>query len=546
MLTVRRPISVLPARPSARLTHRWLLAALAAVAPTLAGADPINPIANGRGVIEIPMRTQGYGIDDGHVLTATVNERETSALQWALWRSDRMATIVTVIGLERAQATQPLYSALRGFPTNAATFGGPNTLRLAGRTYAPSQVALLTRSEIAARHPELELGRLQPEHAEDQYAYVRWDGVLYANGARLHAGYARSLPNRYVDLFVAPFRFTETYRTLSVDCNCPADEHRLQVRPDLEVVATHHQLPTGTGLHNRVLNVIGLAGPDPFDRWQGMRGFAPDQVFSLGEATFTDAAGRQHTSTTRLLPKSEIQAQYPEMDVSHLSDFGLYAVDYWAQVQLLSNMRGNSVSRISADLLIDGQRQLLQALTVESGAAALGSLSLSGSLLTGTEGQALTPPAWLEWWWPIVIHPTGLIIDADVGVLTRVGDSAQATFLLLPTSGGPGGLLTERVVLTGLEPRTLEVSFTGRLQSGPEPALPLVKRNAVFSALRGGRLVGRETLDDGVERGTLVIALGSWRGTATLALPARFRGQATIDGYDPASGTFTGAIERGN
>jgi|GEM_PF-5421345 len=487
-------------------------------------------------------RTAAYGINDGHRFN-TAEPIEVSALQWSLWETDRTATFVTVFGEDSAAGRRQLYQEIHGFAPGTVRLEGENTLTLAGETYFPTRVEMLPRSEIAAQFPELDLSRLAPRQPNEEYALVVWNDVIYANGRYFGAGFSLSEVLGFTDLFGRPGRFTELYRTMSVDCPCPADRHPFRVlRPGLEVVAAHYQQPLGTGLHNEVLSVIGLSSGKPGDPWNGMQGFEGGLVELGGDSVMADAAGLEHLSAPRLMAAEEIAAEFPQMDVSNLAGGGLYVVDYWPEVQMVE-ADDTSISRVRGTLRINGQNRVIEALGVERGTS-IGVQSLSGTL--NIDGRP-APRDEQILWWLLVIQVTGIDVDANVGVLAQPGDRARAVIRV----GGNGtpirGVMTQNVVVTSTDPWVTDVEIRGQLRvdEGLTCELPMVKDDMDF-LVENRRATGSATLLGGCRGNNVEIPVDyrvTWSGAATRELPARFVGSVTLESYDPASG-FRGNVVR--
>jgi hypothetical protein len=393
---------------------------------------------------------------------------------------------------------------------------------------------------------------------DGEYAVVVWD-VEHATGERINAGWMLSTGYRaMIDRFTAPVSVVEGYRTLAVDCECVADRHRLLAAANLEILATHHHRPAGPQPvdGNLVVSVIGVrgsaVGDDP---WAHLAGFREEHQLELyGDSEIVDGDGRRIASTPRLMSAEQLRSTFQEMTFDYLGGEGLYVVDVWDRVNLPGGVeRGNAISNVAVDVRINGRRIAFSA-TVEETGGPLGRLDLAGTLF-GAAANGVDVPTkgfipeevLLSHLVPIIVQPSGIIIDAQVGVLAQVGDSARGVYRIGDRDSLLRGTLIETATVVRTDPWTLAVEFNGSLRlEAADLELPLGKE---IPAMRvdAGRASAVGRLFSSMRGNSVEVPFDlrvSWQGSGDRPLPATFGARTIIDALDPETGAFSGNLER--
>ncbi|MCP4154107.1 MAG: hypothetical protein GY757_40650 [bacterium] len=307
----------------------------------------IQPVADGHQVLRRKIgivTTLGRGVDDHRVILADHLESvEVSSLQWTQYKTDELADILTVTGVE-PNVSWPLnppqtasvtgeapmvYSAVRGFKSGDIKELGEQVLDLAGEIYTTSG-QLMSKKELEANFPGMDFSRLAPVEAEALYCVSLWKDIKFANGKPLNSTWIKVDPatgchyNYLTHIMREEFRFKRTTRD-------PSDFEDFILIDNIEAVGSHfHRVFDGGGRGNSVvLSIIGIAGAEVSNPWKNISGFKREQIKINSNSLLVDAVGNIHISEPRLMTKENIAKEFAEMklDLTNLKPEGLYMVD---------------------------------------------------------------------------------------------------------------------------------------------------------------------------------------------------------------------------
>lgn len=198
--------------------------------------------------------------------------------------------------------------------------------------------------------------------------------------------------------------------------------------------------------------------------------------------------------------------------------------------------------RVQGNVRINGRNQGIEAEGIERGNA-LGLLELLGDLELARSAELLP-------WMMFVIQKSGYQLDANLGVLTQVGDRVDAVLQVGNDDSPIRGRMIDTVTVASTDPWVTESRIRGELEvDDGQWELPFAKKEMDF-LIEDGRASGVAILSGGVERGNGVEIVEipvtidiTYSATPTRALPARFVGSVILESIDLA-GRYRGTVVR--